>query len=212
MDDFWEYVSVNSIEFALTLVLAAFTVGLPLWQIHRAKRQRTADLFSEFYAADHYRCVVLPVYRLMRKITALPPIEREAYLDAVVAGWDRSPDEQAMWHALVPAKERDIPPMEQHFQVEYSTEAHTEHEALTSFLYFWVRAHRMLEADLLSERLFQQLFCNSFAYYHRFLDTIRDRVEAAFADEPGRVAEEKPGWIAATRHVERLLDPAACRS
>lgn len=207
MGALWEYLGLNVFEFMLSLLLAGFTIGFPFFQIMRAKRQRTSDLFEQFYDADHYRRVVLPVYRLIRKLDALDGDARDDYLDAIVAGWDHTPDANEMWHAFVSKEERDMTAMQQHFFVESSTEMHTEHEALTGFLYFWVRVNRMLDTKLIDEKLFKQLFCNSFAYYHNFLDLIRARVEAAFAEDPEHVRRELPSWIDATRRIERLLEP-----
>lgn len=204
---FLESIGLDSLDLTIAIVMALFTLWFSWFQFMRAQRQRTSDLYSEFYNSDHYRRVVMPVYRLTRRVEALPDGAKEEYWRAIVAGWDRTPDSAALYEAFVTRQEREMSAMEQHFYVESSTEMHTEHEALTAFLYFWVRAHRMLNTGLVNKALFVELFCNSFAYYHGFIEELRVRVEDVFACEPERVQRQKPGWITATRYIEDLLEP-----
>ncbi len=196
--------SISGLEIIVGLGMAIFTIVIARIEIVRTRRTRTNDLYAEFYAAEHYRKVVMPVYRIIIKLGALEGRDRTEYIDAIVAGWAHDPEAAPLADAMTTEGEARLGAFEQHFLFEHSTEAFTEHEALTSFVYFWVRAHRMLETRLIDKRLFQRLFCNSFAYYDDFLIEMRREI--------GRVAGpgEEPSWVDATAEMQELLGNAAC--
>ena len=207
MDNLFAVLRQFDLEIIVGLGMAFFTIVMARIQIVRTRRTRTSDLYDDFYNADHYRRVVHPVFCIHRKLAALEGPAREEYIEAILVGWQgKVEDPVEAWHALIPEKHRSLSAMEQHFFVESSTENFTEHEALTSFMYFWVRAHRMIITHLIDKKLFAELFCNSFKYYDDFLHELRTRI--CETGDPSEI----PSWVPATAYIQNLLEDADCKS
>lgn len=171
-----------------------------LLQRRRERRERTASLYRAFYAADHYRRTVAPVYRLMLKWRALPQPVRQAYHEAVRFGWSGATAEpEALLAAYVSPERLTQDPQEAHFRDTLTTEVFTEHEALTVFLYFWSSLDEMLQANLLDRRLVRNLFAGSYGYYAAFLKDLRAEIT------PHVNRETPPVWIAATERLDAVF-------
>lgn len=183
----------------IAVVMALYTFATYWIQRRREQRRRSTDLHSTFYSGDNYRYCVLPVYRLIVKLRGLPQRKRDEYMAVIAQGWAFDPDPVSDYDNFISEREQDCEAAEAHYRLHHSTEEYTEHDALTAFLYFWVRVARLVEAGLIDEELFGKLFCNSFLYYDQFLDDLREAVRAINPDG------QEPAWVAATEQVEEMV-------
>lgn len=178
----------------------AHAVGTEWYHRHRARQERARDLFAQFYAADHYRRVVAPVFRLTLKWAGLPDGTREQYRAAVRQGWVIPKPAEALKVFVSPEYIETMDPAEDHFRKTLALEQFTEHEALTAFLYFFTRSERLIDTGLVDPKLFAQLFCKSFSYYWSFLEELRAEVSGHF--EPGA----EPSWMEASLNIQQLIE------
>lgn len=196
--------SISLLGAVIGVIMAAYTFVTYWIQRVRNQRTRATDLHSEFYGAEHYRLVVVPVYRMICKLRGLPEEQREAYRAMLAESWSYDPDREQELAYYVEKDELLKDPDVQHYRLKRSTEQYTEHDALVSFLYFWVRADQLINARLVDGKLFGKLFCNSFAYYDAFLDQLRADVRAA------NPAGQSPSWVDATERIEALTQRSRC--
>lgn len=188
----------------LSVVLGAFSLlnSFAVAWIERrvARRSRAADLYNDYYSADNYRRVVLPVIRLGLKWSALPDDEREAYRAAVRRGWlgfEQEP--QRLLAAYVSEERLHADPDRAHFRDTLSSEAYTEHESLTVFLYFWTKVCAMLDAGVVEQKMAKRLLRRPYGYTLSFIRALRSDIEDHVGDA------ELPVWVAATLRIERVL-------
>ncbi len=192
--------NIEILSIFIASIAAIHAVATHLWELRRARQEHARDLFADFYDAGHYRRVVAPVFRLTLKWKGLPDGPREAYQAAVLQGWALSDDNAEVLASYISEENLFLDdPAKGHFRHTISLERFTEHEALTAFLYFFTRADRLIQTNLVDRRLFAQLFCKSFAYYWPFLAEIRASVAAALPQP------EHPSWIEASERIENLI-------
>lgn len=193
------FVAVVGLVFTVVSVFHSLLMG---WIQRRiARRERTAELYDDFYSADTYRRVVAPVMRLTLKWDGLPPEEARKYRDVVRMGWQgfRSDPAQAM-RAYVSEEWIKADPARAHFRDTLSTEMFTEHEALTVFLYFWTRLWELVDANLLCRQVARKLFREPYCYYRHFLAELRADVVAH-----STAKDVQPPWVHATEKLDAFF-------
>jgi hypothetical protein len=188
----------------LTGVIGAFSALNSLvvgWvERRRQRRERAVNLYNEYYSADNYRRIVLPVICLHLKWHALPEGERTAYRATVRRGWlgfDNAP-ERLLEAYVGPEKLHDDPDTA-HFRNTVSAEAFTEHESLTVFLYFWTKVYELLKSRVIDHETTARLLKRPYGYVARFLKELREDVERHAG------SEALPVWVEATRHLDEIL-------
>ena len=180
-----------------------------LYQRAVVRRERTSNLFEEFYSPENYHATIAPVFILKVRWQALEGDAKTAYADAICKGWPKrelSRDEareiiSSYDHKFESyANVNDAGVFEKmHFRKERSTEVITEHAALTAFLYFWVKLERMRKEGLLSENLVKQLFKGPYDIYRPFIRDFREAVANC-------VGNYEPDWFSATQNLESFFD------
>lgn len=183
----------------LTAVAILHSLLSGMIQRRLARRERAAELYSRFYSSDNYRRVVAPVYRLMMKWRGLPEPQREPYRAAVRLGWLGVESPAQLLGAYCSEESLHDDPERAHFRDTLPTESFTEHEALTTFLYFWNQVDELVATGLIDRTLFRRLFKSPFEYYRGFLAELRDDMKPRFPPAGA------PAWIAATERLERLM-------
>ncbi|MEP3265104.1 MAG: hypothetical protein ABJN78_05030 [Hyphomicrobiales bacterium] len=180
-------------------LLNSFVVAFIRRRIDR--HSRVADLYNEYYSADNYRRVVLPITRIALKWRYLPKKKREEYRKAIRRGWliDETDPTQLLKTYVSPA-ELNLDPTNAHFHETNSSGAYTEHEALTVFLYFWTRLYEMTRSDLIDEKKAKRLLKRSYGYTQEFVQEFREDIKSHA--EKG----QEPVWVHATIELERLFD------
>lgn len=192
---------------------AALVVGVG-WayayhQLRLSRRERAANLFDSFYSADYYHAVVAPVYVINLKWQALAnDTDREAYASALCKGWSTQESAAAVIRAYDPEHGAGAEALREehfeqlHFRKARSIEEITDHSALTSFLYFWVKLEAMIEQKLVCKHLAVRLFARPYEFYAQFIADFRRAVrESAVTGDPDR----PPSWVDATEHLEAMF-------
>lgn len=194
--DVW-IAAIGGLIAAITFVNSAI---MALIDRRRAIRDRSVDLYNEFYSAESYRRIVAPVYRMMLKWRAYTGEQREAYMQAMRASWTGARTEpERLLEAYNSQSRLDLDPIEAHFRDTFSTEVFTEHEALTAFLYFWTKLDMMRSSGLVSNSVVKRMFCGPFDYYREFLAELRNQVT------PRIDQDDAPPWIDATTRLDKFF-------
>jgi len=196
-------VTIGLLSAVVALAAALHAAIIQHYTRVRVKQERARELFADFYSADHYRRVVAPVFRITLKWKALPPEKRDEYRRALCYGWIPHPDPEVMMRAYVSPERLEMSAMEAHFRDVLPLEQFTEHESLTSFLYFFTQSERLIATGLVEPKLFAALFCKSFSYYWEFLSEMRAMVIEMANGDGAR--SELPSWVSATQSLERLI-------
>lgn len=196
-----------NVEVVLTGLFATFGLLFNLTQRSLARKQRTADLYDQFYSANHYHSVVGPVFSLMVRWNGLEADRRCELARAMCKGWADPRHASRLLEAYRPETgETETSEEFLHFKHGRSVEEITEHSALTSFLYFWVKLDGMRRAGLLYEGtpwqrgLVHELFRPAYSIYADFIAEFREAVVSC--EEIGDV---QPAWFQATRRLERAF-------
>ncbi|MEE4201957.1 hypothetical protein [Erythrobacter sp.] len=187
----------------IAALMALYTVTSAMIKRRVDQRNRAAELFENFYSGDFYRFSVLPTYRLLVKLRAMDKAERSQYFDAIVCGWVPSHDPKVDYDHFITVEEQSQSASVSHFRYFHPMEEHTEHDALTMFLYFWVKVDKLLSARLIEPKLFVELFASSFCYYDEFMSELAEATVAKAS------AENAPSWIGAIRRIEARIEKLA---
>lgn len=191
---------IGAIGGIIALITFLNSAAMALIQYRRTIRDRSVDLYNEFYSADSYRRIVAPVYRMMLKWRGFPDERRQAYMQAIRSSWTGAKsDPQNMLRAYNSQHRIDMDPDEAHFRDTFSTEVFTEHEALTAFLYFWTKLDMMKESGLISASIIKRMFCGPYCYYRDFLAELRRQVV------PYLEHQDAPPWIEATERLDKFF-------
>jgi hypothetical protein len=194
----------------LGLILTVLGLLISSWftfyQRNLARRQRASDLFDGFYSSENYHAVVAPVYIIMLKWNALQGEERAAYAATLCKGWMGQDKAANVISAYAPdflskGRQTSVSTFEEvHFRRGISTEEITEHAALTSFLYFWVKVKALIDARLACKKLIKELFKQPYSIYAQFIANFRE----AMLDNPD-IAADCVAWVNVTRELEALF-------
>lgn len=190
---------------ALTILLGLFSLANSFsmaWIERRIERRaRASDLYNDYYSADNYRRVVWPISRIALKWNALPEPEKSAYRKAVRKGWliEETADGDLL-KAVVSAEELRSDADCAHFRDTQSSEAFTEHEALTVFLYFWTKVYEMMRTGVIDRKVAKRLLKRPYGYTRGFVRALRDDIKAHVKKG------HEPIWFEATLALEKMFD------
>lgn len=199
MDDpnFW--LTIFSTEAIIALFIGLATLVLALQQRRLARLAAAKDVFDLLYSPENYTRRVQPVVTTMLKWHGLEGATAQRYRDAVMAGWlgfRQRPGELLHIYAGDGVDGQDH--YEVHFREQKNTECITEHEALTSFLNYWVSVHALIESHVVDRHLTRRLLKAPFGVYKDFLGEMRSEIRG----QSKRKDNELPPWVAATEALE----------
>lgn len=183
-----------------TIVTFAESIWRAWVERRLARRERAANLYDDYYSTDNYRRVVLPVIRVMLKWRGLPNEQRDDFRKALRNGWTgfrKRPGE--LMRAYVSEENLHDDMAKAHFRDTLSTEEFTEHEALTVFLYFWVKVEAMLDARLIDPKTVKSLFGRPYSYVQPFLKDLREDFQENISKD------RTPAWSIATAKLDRFF-------
>lgn len=189
---------------ALTVIVGLFSllnsVGASWVSQRAAQRAKSVELYDEYYSPENYRRVVLPVFRVMMKWMHLPQPKREEYGAVLREAWLGFHEDPARKLTMFEGQgwaTDDV--YAAHFHHTQSSDAFTEHEALTVLLYFWTKVNELLKAGVIDERTAVRLLRKPYSYLSNFIAEFRaDIMRNAGSDE-------LPAWCLATQELEKVL-------
>ena len=188
----------------LTALVGTFSIlnsiGVAVITQRAERRAKAVEIYDEYYTPENYRRVVLPVFRIMLKWWKLPQPQRDEYRAVLRRGWvGFDADATTVLATYLGQSNADEHPEHAHFHKLLPSEAFTEHESLTVFLYFWTKVHELILAGIVDEKTARRLLVRPYGYLAEFIKDFRDDV--AKHSKSG----ELPPWCEATESLEKLF-------
>ena len=189
---------------ALVGVFSIFNATGAAFVARRAQQKaKVVEIYDEYYSSDNYRRVVLPVFQIMLKWWNLPQPQKDEYRAVLRRGWvGYNSDTSTVLKTYLGSSYLEDDPDHAHFHRSLPSEAFTEHEALTVFLYFWTKVHELLQAGVMDKRTAQRLLAKPYGYLSDFIKEFR--TDIAQHSE----AQDLPPWFQATEELEKLFASA----
>ncbi|MCH9765498.1 MAG: hypothetical protein K0U34_05840 [Alphaproteobacteria bacterium] len=189
---------------ALTAIVGLFSLlnafGVALVTQRAERRAKAVEIYDEYYSPENYRRVVLPVFCIMLKWWHLPEPQRSDYRAVLRRGWiGFEADADSLLATYVGADYLGENPNHAHFHKVVPSEAFTEHESLTVFLYFWTKVYELLHADVVDQKTAQRLLAGPYSYLADFIKEYREDI-AQHA-----TSDDLPPWHHATQELDKLL-------
>lgn len=188
----------------LTALVGVFSIfnaiGAAFVAQRAQKRAKVVEIYDEYYSPENYRRVVLPVFRIMLKWWNLPQPQQDEYRAVLRRGWvGYHSDVPSVMTTYLGSGYLEEDPDHAHFHKLLPSEAFTEHESLTVFLYFWTKVHELLRAGVIDRKTAQRLLAIPYGYLSKFIREFR--ADIAQHSE----AQDLPPWYEATEELERLF-------
>lgn len=195
-------VLVGMVSAAVAIVSGAFAYVNNLLERARTRAQRAIELYNYFYSPETYRCVVAPVMRMRLKWHGLTGRRQEEFKWALLHGWIGFSDEPdvIMKRYCGDGVDENKDLVCEHFRTEREMSRFTEHEAMTSFLYFWVRVQRLVDLGLISRSICKELMATPYGYYWAFVAELREELLKRMSPN-----DLEPAWVPASRKLEKLF-------
>ncbi len=93
-----------------------------------------------------------------------------------------------------------------HFHKVLPSEAFTEHEALTVFLYFWTKVFELINADVMDQKIAKRLLAKPYGYLGEFIKEFRADIQK------NTTMGDLPPWCEATEGLERFFSQDKART
>ena len=205
----------ENIEFvigAITVVGALHVWASEYLRTRSERRQRTSELFQNYFSSDNYNLVIQPVFNLVTRLGVKEVEDKDAKpsedWDMVLAGWrhaHNAPDAKMLAalyenRAIDGLDARDI-----HYLRPKESPGFSEHESLAVFLHFWTIVYGLWNNSLLDNKLAKDLFQSPWTYFRGFLLELEQLVQKDFEQFPGA---EMPAWCEAVHFLDKELRPA----
>lgn len=192
------------ITIALTLVTILHTMVTHAFQRNRERVSRAVELYEEFYTVENYTRVVAPVFEIVLKWNSLSEPLRSEYRKVIRDGWIGFANTQDnMWiralgqtAAMPPGEASPLSVADRHYLPTRNCDLVSEHESLTTFLYFWVKIDRLLQTGVVCPKTTQELFTPTFLYYAEFFQSLEMEIKQNIGPN-----DLEPSWF---KSIERL--------
>jgi len=189
---------------ALTVSIGLFSllnsIGVALVTQRAERRAKAVELYDEYYSPENYRRVVLPVFCIMLKWWNLPDPQREQYRTVLRRGWTGfESDTNLLLASYIGPDFLTENPDNAHFHKVTPSEAFTEHESLTVFLYFWTKVLELIRADIVDAKTAKRLLAKPYGYLGAFISEFRADIKK---QSP---SGDMPAWFEATEELEKFF-------